>query len=55
MGLLQIYISIGFIYYAIELARLVYEEESPLVCLTYISVILLWPLHIIYKIIKKHF
>ena len=51
--IMAIYCLIGIILGAERLSRVTKEDDSSMVCIGIMAIIVLWPLYIVYKIVKN--
>lgn len=51
--LLSIYLAIGFLFGLERLSRITKDDEQAMVSIGVMGIIVLWPLYIVYKIVKK--
>lgn len=53
--ILGIYLAFGLIFGLERLSRVTKEDDSSMVCIGITGIIVLWPLYLIYRYIKKKY
>ena len=51
--LLSIYLAVGFLFGLERLSRVTKEDNSSMVCIGIMAIVVLWPLYLTYKVWEK--
>lgn len=51
----SVYFLIGFLITIWRLSKVTKEEDSSMACIAGLFIMVLWPLYLVYKAVKKHY